>query len=68
MKTFLNKAASTAAGVGLFCIGCALAGLGLSFVALLALFGMASVSLAMLASPFIAMAAKSSAEDDRTEV
>ena len=64
MKTLLNKAASTAAGVVLFCVGCALAGLGLSFVALVAIFAMASVFLAMLASPFIGLAATACESDE----
>ena len=55
MKSLLNKVASTVAGVVLFCLGCVMAGLGLSVVALLAMFAMAAAGLAILASPFITL-------------
>lgn len=54
MKKQLNKVASAAAGVGLFLLGCVLAGFGLSVVFLLAIFALAVIGLGILASPFIA--------------
>ena len=65
MKAFLNQAAATAAGVVLFCVGCLMAGLGLTVMALLALFALAATGLAILAAPFVSLAAKGAAEDER---
>ncbi|MEL6125723.1 MAG: hypothetical protein AAGJ92_05995 [Pseudomonadota bacterium] len=56
MKTILDKAAATVSGIVLFCVACLMAGLGLSVIAFMALFGLAAGFLALLASPFIAMA------------
>ena len=53
MKTLLNNTASTVAGVVLFFVGCAMAGLGLIVVALLATFALAAAALAILATPFV---------------
>ncbi len=63
MKAFLNQAASTAAGIVLFVVGCVMAGLGLSVMALLALFALAAAGLAILAAPFVSLAAKGAASD-----
>ncbi len=54
MTTFFNKAAASLSSVVLFCIGGLIAGIGLSVVALLAMFGLAAAGLAMLAAPFVA--------------
>ena len=54
MKKHLNKIASAAAGVGLFLLGCVLAGFGLSVVFLLAMFALAVIGLGILASLFLA--------------
>ncbi len=64
MTALLNKAASTFAGIALFCVGCVMAGLGLSVVALLAVFAMATVGLAILASPFVALAQSVNRRED----
>ena len=53
MTTFLKKASATVSGAVLFCIGCAMAGIGLSVIMLLALFGLAAAGLALLAAPFV---------------
>ncbi len=57
MTTLINKAAATVSGVVLFCIGCVMAGIGLSVVGFLAMFGLAAVGLALLAAPFVRAAA-----------
>lgn len=62
MKDLLNKTTSAIAGVALFCFGCMMAGIGLFVVMLLALFAMAAAGLAILATPFVAMAQQG--EDD----
>jgi Na+-transporting methylmalonyl-CoA/oxaloacetate decarboxylase gamma subunit len=53
MKKQLNKIASAAAGVGIFFLGCVLAGFGLSVVFLLAMFALAVIGLGILVSPFL---------------
>lgn len=64
MKSFLNNIASSFAGFVLFCVGCAMAGLGLSVVVMLALVALAAMGLALLASPFVAMSAPRDAASD----
>ena len=56
MKTLMTKAASAVSGVVLFCLGAAIAGLGLGVVALLAVFALAVAGVALLAAPFVALA------------
>ena len=58
MKTIFNKVTSTAAGAVALLVGCAMAGLGMTVIALLAMFALAVVGLAFLASPFVAYAAQ----------
>lgn len=64
MNTLLTKAASAISGVALFCVGCLMAGLGLSVVALLALFALAAAGLALLAAPFVALAQPATRDDE----
>ena len=66
MTTLLDKAASTLSGVALFCIGALMAGIGLSVVALLAMFGLAAAGLALLAAPFVASADPERAGEKRS--
>ncbi len=54
MKTFFNKATAGLSGVVAICIGGVLAGIGLSVVALLAMFGLAAAGLILIAAPFVA--------------
>ena len=63
MKSFLNQVASTAAGAVVFLVGCILAGLGLTVMLGLSMFALMAVGLAVLASPFVAVAMK--ADDER---
>lgn len=56
MQNLINKTTSTVAGVVLFCVGAAMAGLGLAVVAMLAMFALAVTALALLAAPFVSMA------------
>ncbi len=65
MNTLFIKFKSAVSGIALFSLGCAMAGMGLVVVALLALFALVSVGAALLASPFIAMAQSTAdAEED----
>ena len=56
MKSLLNKLTAAAADVVLICAGCAMAGLGLAFLGFLAVFTLAAAGLALLVSPFVALA------------
>ena len=56
MNDLVNKFTSALSGIALFSIGCAMALLGFVLVGILALFAFVSVGLAILASPFVAMA------------
>lgn len=67
MKTLFDKAASTLSGVALVCIGGLMAAIGLSVVALLAMFGLAAAGLALLAAPFVAASTRDRQEDDRAQ-
>jgi len=69
MRSLLNKLTSTVAKVVLVCAGCAMAGLGLAFLGLLTLFALAAAALALLVSPFVALArpAAEGSEDRRDE-
>lgn len=53
MKSVFSKVTSTAAGVVVFLVGCALAGLGFTVMAFLAMFAMAAYGLALIAAPFV---------------
>ncbi|WP_434054920.1 MAG: hypothetical protein RDA78_08655 [Roseibium sp.] len=53
MKTFMTKVTSAAAAAVALFVGCALAGLGLVVMALLAMFALAATGLALLAAPFM---------------
>lgn len=53
MKTFMTKVTSAAAAAVALFVGCALAGLGLVVMALLAIFALAATGLAMIAAPFM---------------
>lgn len=53
MKPFLNKAASAAAGGAVILAGCAMAGLGLTVIALLAMFALAAFGLSYLVAPLL---------------
>ena len=65
MKEQFNKMMSGVAGFGLFLVGCVMAGLGLSVVFFLAMFALAVVGLAFLASPLVALAQR--VEPSQTE-
>ncbi|MEO0635134.1 MAG: hypothetical protein AAFY73_00645 [Pseudomonadota bacterium] len=65
MKSLLNKIASTASIVVLFCVGAAMAGLGIYVVAVLAAFALALGLLSLLAAPFIRLATSKAAAHDR---
>ncbi len=56
MKSLLNNLTATVADVVLFCAVCAVAGLGLAFLGLLAVFAFAAAGIALLVSPFVALA------------
>ena len=58
MKQQLNKLMSGVAGFGLFLVGCVMVGLGLSVVFFLAMFALAVMGLAFLASPLVALAGR----------
>ena len=64
MKNLPKRVASTVAGIVLFCVGCAMAGLGLTVIAFLAMFAIAAAGLAVLAAPFVAMAQPDAHQDD----
>lgn len=53
MNNVINKITSTIAGGALFVIGCVIAGLGFSVLAVLAVFALAMLGLAFLAAPFL---------------
>lgn len=55
MKNLLNKLTSTAAAAIVVFIGAVMAGLGLTVVAVLAMFALAVLGLAVIASPFVKM-------------
>jgi len=55
MKSIFNKTASFAAAAVALVIGGAMAGLGLAMLAVLAMFALAVVGLALLAAPFAQM-------------
>lgn len=55
MKSLINKATSTLSGIVLFAFGCVMAGLGLAAISMLALFALATMGIAVLAAPFLAM-------------
>ncbi len=63
MKKHLNKLASSAAGVGLFLIGGAAAGLGLVVVFYLAIFALAAAGLGLLAAPLLRLTRQASDEN-----
>ena len=56
MKPLLNGTASVVAGIVLSCLAVVEAGMGLLVFALLAMFALATAGLAIVASPFVAMA------------
>lgn len=58
MKSVFNKMTSTAAGVVVFLVGCALAGLGFTVLAFFAMFALAAYGLALIAAPFVELAMK----------
>ena len=63
MKTLLSKATSAAAAAFAILVACVLAGLGLTALFYLALLGLVSMGLGLVAAPFVAMAQKQSASD-----
>ncbi len=64
MKDLPKKVASTVSGIVLFCVGCAMAGLGLTVIAFLAMFAIAAAGLAVLAAPFVALAQPEASLDE----
>ena len=66
MKSLLNKVVSGAASVGVFLVGCALAGLGLWLMVVLAMFAFAVIGLGILAAPVIALIQSSENKDTET--
>lgn len=55
MKSFFKKLTSTAAATIVVFIGCVMAGLGMTVIAVLAMFALAVFGLAIIASPFVQM-------------
>ena len=53
MKSFLTKITSGVAAAGLFLVACVMAGLGLSLVVFLAMFGLAVIGLSILTAPLL---------------
>ena len=66
MQKHINKIASTAAGFGLFLIGCVTAGLGLVVVFYLALFALVVGALGVLALPLLNLMGRAAADDEDT--
>ncbi len=62
MKNLINKLTVATSGAVLFVLGCVMAGLGFAVLGMLALFALATVGIALLASPFLA--AKQPQTDD----
>lgn len=56
MTKLMNTAGEALSKVVLFLVGCVMAGIGLAFVMMLAMFGFAVAGLALLAAPFLRMA------------
>lgn len=67
MKSLLTKVISTAAAAVVLFVGCMMAGLGLTVIAFLAMFGLAAIGLALLAAPFMAVP-KQDSEDAEFEM
>ena len=55
MKNLLTKITASVAGAVLVCLGFVLAGLGISVVAILAMFVLAAAGLGAIASPFVSL-------------
>jgi predicted Kef-type K+ transport protein len=55
MKNLLTKITSGVAGAIVLLVGCAMAGLGLSVIAFLAMVTLAAIGLALLAKPFVSV-------------
>lgn len=68
MKELLNKVGSSVAGIGLFLIGCVMAGIGLSVVFFLAMFALAAIGLGILATPLLALLGRPSDEETQKAV
>ena len=66
MNTLINKTTSALSSVVLFACGCVMAGLGLAVVGVLAVFAFAAIGLALLASPFVALAQAPQSETEET--
>ncbi|GAA0786425.1 hypothetical protein E1180_15335 [Roseibium denhamense] len=58
MKSIIEKTTATFAGAIVVLVGCMMAGLGFTVIAVLALFALAAYGLALIAAPFLAMAHK----------
>ncbi len=63
MSNLITKTGQAISNAVLFCIGLAMAGLGLLVAGFLALFGLMAVGLALLASPFVASAIEQPEKD-----
>ena len=57
MKNLMNKIAAAASGAVVFVAGLAIAGMGLALVGTMALFALCAVGVALLAAPFVSIAA-----------
>lgn len=66
MKSLITKTTTTLSGVVLFAFGCVMAGLGLAAISMLALFALATMGIAVLAAPFLAMVQDDKSEADET--
>lgn len=66
MKTLINKATSLLSGAAMFAVSIAMAAIGLATISVLALFALAAVGVALLASPFAAMAQERQADAGET--
>ena len=56
MKNLTNKATSLLSGAALFAASVVMAGIGLATISILALFALTAVGVALLVSPFVAVA------------
>lgn len=67
MKTFFEKISARVAAIVVLLVGAVMAGLGLTVIALLAMFGLAVAGLAFVVAPFVAHAVKQAEEGETVE-
>lgn len=66
MNTLITKTANAVSSVALFATTCVMAGLGFALVSTLVLFALIASGVALMASPFVAMAQRESDADADT--